>query len=70
MTEEDQEEDGGDQNDGRVKKSLVDDGGLLSRLEEESLDQPGSSEADEDIEDVAADGVAEYTIESSLTEVG
>ena len=66
MAEEDQEEDGSDQDDGRVEETFVDDGRWLSRLEEESLDEPGCSETDENIEDVAADGVTDGHVAQPL----
>ena len=50
--------------------AFVDDGSRLSGLQEESLDQPGGSEADEDIEDVAADGVTDGHVAQALLHHG
>ena len=70
MAEEEQEEDGSDQDDGRVEETFVDDGRWLSRLKEDSLDEPGSSETDENIEDVAADGVTDGHVAQALLHHG
>ena len=66
----DEEDDGGEEGEGGVEDPLVLDHDHWARLDDGRLEEPGEAQTDEDVEDVAADGVADGHVAQALLHHG
>ena len=62
----DEEDDGGEEGEGGVEDPLVLDHDHGARLDDGRLEEPGEAQTDEDVEDVAADGVTDGHVPVAL----